>query len=127
MPETERFHLGCPKAGPKVPDPTRLARIAIVDGQSVPAHGELDNVDPHMHREGPCPQPSHASTEEPSPSTTIRSPSCAARCAASGVRCVVFGGRVVEAIDGVETVSLSGDPATAEKDLEELGRRLVVL
>ena len=51
----------------------------------------------------------------------------AARCAASGVRCVVFGGRVVEALDGIETVSLSGDPATAEKDLEELGRRLVVL
>ena len=39
----------------------------------------------------------------------------AARCAASGVRCVVFGGRVVEAIDGVETVSLSGDPARAEE------------
>ena len=49
----------------------------------------------------------------------------AARCAASGVRCVVFGGRVVEAIDGVETVSLSGDPARAEADLEELGGRLV--
>lgn len=51
----------------------------------------------------------------------------AARCAASGVRCVVFGGRVVEAIDGVDTVSLSGDPTRAVEDLEELGRRLVVL
>ena len=43
----------------------------------------------------------------------------------AGVRCVVFGGRVVEAIDGVETVSLSGDPASAENDLEELARRLL--
>jgi glycerate 2-kinase len=49
----------------------------------------------------------------------------AARCVASGVRCVVFGGRVVEAIAGVETVSLSGDPAQAEADLEELARRLL--
>jgi glycerate 2-kinase len=49
----------------------------------------------------------------------------AARCAAAGVRCVVFGGRVLEEIEGVETVALSGDPAKAEADLEELGRRLV--
>ena len=48
----------------------------------------------------------------------------AARCAAAGVRCVVFGGRVVEPIDGAETVSLSGDRTSAETDLEELGRRL---
>ena len=50
----------------------------------------------------------------------------AARCAAAGVRCVVFGGRVVEAIAGVETVSLSGEPERAEIDLEELGRRLTM-
>ena len=48
----------------------------------------------------------------------------AARCAAAGVLCVVFGGRVVEPIDGVKTVSLSGDRTSAETDLEELGRRL---
>jgi glycerate 2-kinase len=48
----------------------------------------------------------------------------AARCAGAGVRCVVFGGRVLEKLDGVETVALSGDPARAEADLEELGRRL---
>ena len=46
------------------------------------------------------------------------------RCAAAGVRCVVFGGRVVEPVDGAETVSLSGDRTSAEDDLEELGRRL---
>jgi glycerate kinase len=49
----------------------------------------------------------------------------ATRCVEAGVRCVVFGGRVLQAIDGVETVSLSGDPAAAEDDLDELGRRLV--
>ena len=49
----------------------------------------------------------------------------ARRCAAAGVRCVVFGGRVVEPVEGTETVSLSGDRASAEADLEELGRRLV--
>jgi glycerate kinase len=48
----------------------------------------------------------------------------AARAAAAGVRCVVFGGRVVRALDGVETVSLSGDRARARDDLEELGRQL---
>jgi hypothetical protein len=48
----------------------------------------------------------------------------AERSAAAGVRCVVFGGRVVRELDGVETVSLSGDPAAAEPDLEALGRRL---
>jgi glycerate 2-kinase len=49
----------------------------------------------------------------------------AERCVAMGVRCVVFGGRVLEELPGVETVSLSGDPARAEEDLEELGRGLV--
>jgi glycerate kinase len=49
----------------------------------------------------------------------------ARRCVAAGVRCVVFGGRVVEPIDGTETVSLSGNRAQAEADLERLGRRLV--
>ena len=37
---------------------------------------------------------------------------------------VVFGGRVVLELDGAETISLSGDPAAAEQDLEALGRRL---
>jgi glycerate 2-kinase len=49
----------------------------------------------------------------------------ALRCESGGVRCVVFGGRVVEPLAGVETVGLSGDPGRAERDLEELGRRLV--
>jgi glycerate 2-kinase len=49
----------------------------------------------------------------------------AARCAAAGVRCVVFGGSVVEPVAGAENVSLSGDPARAETDLEELGAALV--
>jgi glycerate kinase len=48
----------------------------------------------------------------------------AARCAAAGVRCIVFGGRVLEPIEGTETVSLSGDRERAEADLEELGERL---
>lgn len=49
----------------------------------------------------------------------------ASRCAAVGVRCVVFGGRVVRPLDRAETVSLSGDPARARDDLEELGRQVV--
>ena len=48
----------------------------------------------------------------------------ARRCSEAGVRCVVFGGRVVEPLVGVETVGLSGDPARATRDLEELGERL---
>jgi glycerate kinase len=48
----------------------------------------------------------------------------ARRCLTAGVRCVVFGGRVTEAVDGVETVALSGDPARAREDLAELGERL---
>ena len=48
----------------------------------------------------------------------------AGRCAGAGVRCVVFGGRVVEPVAGVETVSLSGDHSNAAADLEELGERL---
>jgi glycerate 2-kinase len=48
----------------------------------------------------------------------------ARRCAVAGVRCVLFGGRVVEPVEGTETVSLSGDRASAEVDLEELGGRL---
>ena len=44
-----------------------------------------------------------------------------ARCAASGVRCVVFGGRVVEPIDGVETVSLSGDRARPRRTSKSSG------
>lgn len=48
----------------------------------------------------------------------------ARRAAAAGVRCVVFGGRVLAEVPGAETVALSGDPARAEADLVELGRRL---
>ncbi len=48
----------------------------------------------------------------------------ARRCAVAGVRCVVFGGLVVEPLPGVEMVALSGDPARAARDLEELGRSL---
>lgn len=48
----------------------------------------------------------------------------ARRCRAAGVRCVVFGGRVVEQVEGVETVALSGDPSRAREDLVELGLRL---
>ncbi len=48
----------------------------------------------------------------------------ARRCRAAGVRCVVFGGRVVEPLEGVETVALSGDPTRARRDLLELGRQL---
>jgi glycerate 2-kinase len=45
----------------------------------------------------------------------------ARRCRLAGVRCVVFGGRVLESIEGAETVALSGDPASARTDLVELG------
>ena len=48
----------------------------------------------------------------------------ARRCRTAGIRCVVFGGRVVEPIEGVETVSLSGDPGRARDDLAALGARL---
>lgn len=48
----------------------------------------------------------------------------ARRAAAAGVRCVVFGGRVLAEVSGAETVALSGDPAQAEADLVDLGRRL---
>ena len=48
----------------------------------------------------------------------------ARRCAAAGVRCVVFGGRVLSDIPGAETIALSGEPARAEADLVDLGRRL---
>jgi len=49
----------------------------------------------------------------------------ARRCAAAGVRCIVFGGIVDEPVPGAETVALSGDPARAAHDLEELGARLL--
>jgi glycerate 2-kinase len=49
----------------------------------------------------------------------------ARRCREAGVRCVVFGGIVVEPLADVETVALSGDPARAAQDLEELGARLL--
>ncbi len=41
-----------------------------------------------------------------------------------GVRCAVFGGRVDEALPGVEMHALSGDPERAADDLVELGKRL---
>ncbi len=44
--------------------------------------------------------------------------------AEAGVRCVVFGGLVEGQIPGADVVALSGDPARAEADLEELGERL---
>jgi hypothetical protein len=37
---------------------------------------------------------------------------------------VVVGGRVLQAVPGAETIALSGDPARAEADLEELGAAL---
>jgi len=46
----------------------------------------------------------------------------ARRCQEAGVRCVMFGGRIVEPVDGVETIELSGDPARAADDLRRLGR-----
>ena len=48
----------------------------------------------------------------------------ARRCSLAGVRCVVFGGRVVEPVEGVETIPLSGDPGRARADLVRLGLRL---
>jgi glycerate 2-kinase len=45
----------------------------------------------------------------------------ARRCIAAGTRCVIFGGRVLEALPGVETVALSGDPERAREDLLRLG------
>ena len=41
-----------------------------------------------------------------------------------GVRCEVFGGRVDEALPGVEMHALSGDPERTADDLVELGERL---
>jgi glycerate kinase len=46
------------------------------------------------------------------------------RCRKAGVAVVAFGGRVVEPLDGVETIELSGEPASAARDLVELGVRL---
>jgi len=40
------------------------------------------------------------------------------------VRCAVFGGRVDEALPGVEMHALSGDPERTADDLVELGERL---
>jgi glycerate 2-kinase len=44
-------------------------------------------------------------------------------CEELGVRCVLFGGRVADGM-GMEAIALSGDPARAREDLEELGLRL---
>ena len=43
----------------------------------------------------------------------------------AGTRCVVFGGVVESAVEGAETVTLSGDPRKAREDLVALGRDLV--
>jgi glycerate 2-kinase len=54
-----------------------------------------------------------------------KAPGAVARLAReAGVRCVVFGGRVVEPVEGAETVALSGDPSRARADLVSLGRSL---
>jgi glycerate kinase len=45
-------------------------------------------------------------------------------CGEESVRCAVFGGRVEEALPGVETHALSGDPERTADDLVELGKRL---
>jgi glycerate 2-kinase len=45
-------------------------------------------------------------------------------CGEESVRCAVFGGRVEEALPGVETHELSGDPDRTADDLVELGKRL---
>lgn len=45
-------------------------------------------------------------------------------CDEEDVRCAVFGGRVEEALPGVETHVLSGDPKRTGDDLVELGERL---
>ena len=45
-------------------------------------------------------------------------------CGEEKVRCVVFGGQVEEALPGVETHELSGDPRRAAEDLFGLGERL---
>ena len=44
-------------------------------------------------------------------------------CRELGVPCVLFGGRVEEGLN-IEAIAMSGDPAKAREDLEELGRRL---
>jgi glycerate kinase len=50
-----------------------------------------------------------------------KAPGVAVRvCTELGVPCVLFGGRVE---DGVEALALSGNPARARTDLEELGVR----
>ena len=49
----------------------------------------------------------------------------ARRAAAAGIRCVVFGGRVEADVPGAEMFALSGDPEQTERDLVELGRRLL--
>jgi glycerate kinase len=54
-----------------------------------------------------------------------KAPGAVARLAAeAGVRCIVFGGRVLEPVEGAETVALSGDPSGARRDLVVLGRAL---
>jgi glycerate kinase len=54
-----------------------------------------------------------------------KAPAEVARAAAgAGIRCVCFGGRVEQPLPGVETVTLSGDPARARADLVALARQL---
>ena len=48
----------------------------------------------------------------------------ARRCRTAGIRCVVFGGNIIEPLEGVETVALSGDPSRARDDLLDLGEQL---
>jgi glycerate kinase len=60
-----------------------------------------------------------ATTAEGKAPGAVASAACAA-----GLPCVVFGGRVLDPLAGAHTVSLSGDPAHAARDLRVLGRSL---
>ena len=92
--------------------------------QGAPAILDLIGFDEHVHD---CDLAITGEGQVDATTATGKAPGVVAtRCTEAGVRCVVFGGRVLQAIAGVQTVSLSGDPSSAETDLEELGRSLVV-
>ncbi len=78
--------------------PRRLAGAALV----VTGEGTVD----------------HATLEGKAPGVV------ATTCRAAGVRCAVFGGRVLEALPGLELHPLSGRLEAAREDLLELGERL---
>jgi glycerate 2-kinase len=60
----------------------------------------------------------HTTTRGKAPGEVAR------RCMAAGVRCVLFGGRIDEAPQELEVISLSGDSTRAREDLIALGRLL---